>query len=183
MYPYVSNNSALREQRSSLFRELPLSATMFEKSISRVHYLWLAHHATVLHVLTGCHQIIHTASRTLPLQNNAPQDIKEDKEVAKASIEVQRAWRGWASRKRTRWVRMEREGRRRLSRMRKDIEDERAFEEEERSRTKRWVWQAFAMKLSRGKLNICVSGRFKGTCGRSRGHYDINHVSSLESRL
>eukprot|EP00903_Cladosiphon_okamuranus_P019974 g18352.t2 len=54
-----------------------------------------------------------------------PQDIAEDRMLYKASTGIQRAWRGCAGRKRTRWLRMEREGRRRLSRMRKEAEDER----------------------------------------------------------
>ena len=53
------------------------------------------------------------------------QDIEEDKVLFKASSDMQRVWRGFASRKHTRWLRMEREGRRRLSRMRKEAEDER----------------------------------------------------------
>lgn len=55
--------------------------------------------------------------------------------ISEASIDIQRAWRGFISRKRARWLRMEREGRRRLSRIRKDIEAEREMtrvrEEEE----------------------------------------------------
>eukprot|EP00752_Nemacystus_decipiens_P009312 g8321.t1 len=54
-----------------------------------------------------------------------PQDIEEDKVLYKASSDIQRAWRGCTCRKRVRWLRMEREGRRRLSRMRKEAEDER----------------------------------------------------------
>lgn len=53
------------------------------------------------------------------------QDVEEDRVLNKASSDVQRAWRGCSSRKRTRWLRMEREGRRRLSRIRKEAEDER----------------------------------------------------------
>ncbi|CAB1107096.1 unnamed protein product [Ectocarpus sp. CCAP 1310/34] len=47
-----------------------------------------------------------------------PQDVEEDRALIKASIELQRWWRGCISRKRTRWLRMEREGMRRLSRLR-----------------------------------------------------------------
>ncbi|CAM9177989.1 unnamed protein product, partial [Scytosiphon promiscuus] len=54
-----------------------------------------------------------------------PQDIEEDKILARASTDLQRSWRGLISRRHTRWLRMEREGRRRLSRLRNDIEAER----------------------------------------------------------
>ncbi|CAN0361112.1 unnamed protein product, partial [Ectocarpus sp. 12 AP-2014] len=47
-----------------------------------------------------------------------PQDVEEDRALMKASIELQRWWRGCISRKRTRWLRMEREGMRRLSLLR-----------------------------------------------------------------
>lgn len=45
--------------------------------------------------------------------------------LSKASTDIQRSWRGFISRKRARWLRMEREGRRRLSRLRKEVEAER----------------------------------------------------------
>lgn len=45
--------------------------------------------------------------------------------MSDASIEVQRVWRGWTGRKRTRWVHMEREGRRRLLRLQKEVEQDR----------------------------------------------------------
>lgn len=53
------------------------------------------------------------------------QDIEEDKVLAKASTDLQRCWRGLISRRHTRWLRMEREGRRRLSQLRNDVEAER----------------------------------------------------------
>ncbi|CAM9325009.1 unnamed protein product [Hapterophycus canaliculatus] len=53
-----------------------------------------------------------------------PQDIEEDRVLTRASTDLQSYWRGFISRKRTRWLRMEREGRRRLSRLRNDIEAE-----------------------------------------------------------
>lgn len=58
-------------------------------------------------------------------QFGATQDVEEDMALAQAAVEVQRAWRGWASRKRARWVRMEREGRRRLSHLREEVHAER----------------------------------------------------------
>lgn len=58
------------------------------------------------------------------LRTNAPKDTEEDRGLAEAAIKIQKAWRGWERRKRTRWVRMEREGRRRLSCLRKEVEAE-----------------------------------------------------------
>jgi len=53
------------------------------------------------------------------------QDIQEDRVLCTAASDIQRVWRGCTSRKRARWLRMEREGRRRLSRMRKEAKEER----------------------------------------------------------
>lgn len=65
-------------------------------------------------------------SNYMPVNHfGATQDVKEDMALAQAAVEVQRAWRGWASRKRARWVRIECEGRRRLSRLREEVHAER----------------------------------------------------------
>lgn len=54
--------------------------------------------------------------------------------LIKASIELQRSWRGWISRKRTRWLRMEREGMRRLSRLREQAVAEKKKAEEAKAK-------------------------------------------------
>lgn len=64
--------------------------------------------------------------------------------LAKASIDMQRVWRGCADRKRARWVRMEREGRRRLARLREERKAE-----QERFRAREEEKKAFEDRYSR----------------------------------
>ena len=98
------------------FGGAPVERSFMTESVSIVHRLFS----------------LRELARAIPVRDsrttctaNDSQDIEEDSTLFKASADIQRAWRGCTSRKRARWLRMEREGRRRLSRMRKEAEHER----------------------------------------------------------
>lgn len=110
--------------------------------------------------------ILQTVSITLLRVTAAVifQDIELDRVLAEAAVELQRRLRGWMSRKRTRWVRMEREGRRRLSRLQVEIEAER-----EKSRV---------LETQRKVLHERCVGRFRSpyvaNTHRQAGHQEDN---------
>lgn len=83
------------------------------------------------------------------------QDVEEDKIQAKASVDIQKAWRGCAGRKGVRWVRMEHEGRRRLARFRMEEQVERrrkdALEREEKALEVRFVALLDSARYAQGQ--------------------------------
>ncbi|CAM9594340.1 unnamed protein product [Ectocarpus sp. 6 AP-2014] len=93
-----------------------------------------------------------------------PQDVEKDRALIKASIELQRWWRGCISRKRTRWLRMEREGMRRLSRLREQAVAEKKkaeleakakllLDEERRNRAQVVLATAARVRLARKEVS------------------------------
>lgn len=89
------------------------------------------------------------------------QDIEEDRVLREASTHVQRTWRGWSSRKRTLWLRMEREGRRRLAQLQEELEQKRIFEARTNAlqTERRWCQNGVD---SLGERSIRTLGRFIG---------------------